>query len=387
MYQLVIRILASFIRDKEKRKNFRRKLLNSVNNKCFKEYHFKKNLCKKDVALVGLWGNVNYGSVLTNFAAYHFIKDLGKSVLLIERPKKSLEEPYVGNIFRKIPYPSEDVSCQYDTIEDMKELNDVSDTFIVNSDILYGEYSVRVFSQFMLLDYIHNDKNKYTYAASFGFDTFTGNEMLRQKIETSLSFFKKFTVREKSGIHVSKKYFNVDAEWVLDPLFLCDINHFKDFAQRGKSLVSKGLCCYILDTAEHDGLKVVEDVSQTLNLKNYVISDYQRYDNRKKDVTIEDWLATYLDSEFIITDSFHGTCMAIILKKPFITIANVRRGFTRFESILELAGLRDRLILNFDEYKAKKEMLLKKPINWEEVSLNMQEKIKRSKEIFREMIE
>lgn len=336
--------------------------------------------------MVGLWSNVNYGSVLTNFAAYHFIKDLKKTIVLIERPINSIEEPFVGNIFRSIPYPPEDVAPKYNTIEDMNELNNVTDTFIVNSDILYGEYSVRVFSEFMLLNYIRNDKNKYAYAASFGFDKFLGTEELRKKEETSLQCFKTFTVREKSGIDVAKNYFNVSAEWVLDPLFLCNLKHFKSFSKKGNPLLRKGIGCYILDTMEHDGLKIVEDVSKTLNLKSCVISDYQNPSNRINNVTVEDLLATYFSSKFIITDSFHGTCMAIILQKPFIVIANVRRGLTRFESILELAGLKDRMVFNIDEYMQKKDHLLTQTIDWKKVSDNMNEKLNRSKEILKDMI-
>ena len=185
---------------------------------------------------------------------------------------------------------------------------------------------------------------------------------------------------------MAKNYFNVSAEWVLDPLFLCDIKHFKSFAKKGRPLLHKGLGCYILDTTEHDGLKIVDDVSKTLNLKSCIISDYQNPSNRKNNITVEDWLATYFSSEFIITDSFHGTCMAIILQKPFIVVANVRRGLTRFESILELAGLRERLVFNLDEYNNKKQLLLSKTIDWKKVYDNMNEKISYSKEILKEMI-
>lgn len=385
MRKIIIQILAAFIPNKQKRKEFRKKYLNP--RSCFEKYKFPLRPSKKDIGLVGLWGNVNYGSVLTNFAAYHFIKDQGKSVLLIERPKNSIEEPYVGNIFHTIPYPPTDVSPQYENIKEMEELNKVSDTFIVNSDILYGEYSVRVFSEFMLLDYIHNDKTKYAYAASFGFDKFTGDEILRQKVENSIKRFKKFTVREKSGIKVAKEWFNMPAEWVIDPLFLCNIKHYKALSMQGKSLIQNGVGCYILDVDEHDGVKIADDIKNSLKLEKYVISDYQNPNNRIPNITVEDWMATYFSSKFIVTDSFHGTCMAIILKKPFVVIANIRRGFTRFESILELAGLKDRLVFNFKDYENKKEYLLNSPIDWDRVSENMKEKIERSKQIFKEMLQ
>ena len=40
----------------------------------------------------------------------------------------------------------------------------------------------------------------------------------------------------------------------------------------------------------------------------------------------EVWLKNFIGSDFVITDSFHGMCMAIIFEKQFIVINNSARG-------------------------------------------------------------
>jgi hypothetical protein len=45
-----------------------------------------------------------------------------------------------------------------------------------------------------------------------------------------------------------------------------------------------------------------------------------------------------------VTDSFHCAVFSIIFKKDFVVVANKRRGVKRLEHLLDLFGLRDRLI-------------------------------------------
>jgi len=42
--------------------------------------------------------------------------------------------------------------------------------------------------------------------------------------------------------------------------------------------------------------------------------------------SIEQWLQSFIDAEFIVTSSFHGCISSIIFNKPFIVIGNVERG-------------------------------------------------------------
>lgn len=70
--------------------------------------------------------------------------------------------------------------------------------------------------------------------------------------------------------------------------------------------------------------------------------------------SVEQWLRSFDDASFIITDSFHGCIFSILFRKNFIAIGNVTRGIERFFSLLDLFSLRERLILSCEEYDSKK---------------------------------
>ena len=79
--------------------------------------------------------------------------------------------------------------------------------------------------------------------------------------------------------------------------------------------------------------------------------------------TVTSWIKAYIDAEMVITDSFHGCVFSIIFNKPFWVIGNRSRGMARFNSLLEMFGLENRLITPDNlpsDFKA--------PINWDEVN-------------------
>ena len=99
--------------------------------------------------------------------------------------------------------------------------------------------------------------------------------------------------------------------------------------------------------------------------------------NIKSDIDIYKFLHYFKNSDFIITDSFHGTCLAIIFNKQFITIANKKRGLTRFLSLLEKLRLQNRLVLNTDSINYSQYL---RNINYEKVNSILNKEINRSKE-------
>src|SRR5690606_26383604 len=87
--------------------------------------------------------------------------------------------------------------------------------------------------------------------------------------------------------------------------------------------------------------------------------------NSEKIPSIESWIKGFVDADFVITDSFHGTVFSIIFNKPFISLVNVNRGASRFESILGELGLENRMLRDFNS--AQIDYLLRRPVNYEEV--------------------
>ena len=66
--------------------------------------------------------------------------------------------------------------------------------------------------------------------------------------------------------------------------------------------------------------------------------------NQRIKPSVETWLRGFYDADFVITDSFHACVFSIIFKKQFIVIGNKERGMARFESLLKMFGLEERIV-------------------------------------------
>ena len=72
----------------------------------------------------------------------------------------------------------------------------------------------------------------------------------------------------------------------------------------------------------------------------------------------------------MITDSFHGMCMAILMHRPFVALCNDSRGAARFDSILSLLGLKERLLASGAQLAANL-YLLHQAVNYDAVERHL----------------
>ena len=80
----------------------------------------------------------------------------------------------------------------------------------------------------------------------------------------------------------------------------------------------------------------------------------QRLDQKEKfqpQPPLEDWLKAFDEAEYVINDSFHACVFSILFHKQFTVIGNKTRGMSRFQSLLKMFGLEDRLITDPKEYR------------------------------------
>lgn len=192
---------------------------------------------------------------------------------------------------------------------------------------------------------------KIAYAASFGVDHWLYSKKQTLECAQLAKQFNAVSVRETSGVTLCNKYLGVNAKRVLDPTMLLKSSEYNTLITSVTKREEKSMIVYFLDiTPEKE--KIAQYISQKLNLKIVYISN-PNMDNKllsyKKRIAlpVEDWLEGYNSSSFVLTDSFHGTVFSIIYNLPFLSIGNIKRGVTRFETILELFQLNDRL-LNID---------------------------------------
>lgn len=221
-------------------------------------------------------------------------------------------------------------------ITDIKKLKKLQgyDAYIVGSDQVWRKQMAKEYLYSMFLDFVRGLKvKKIAYGVSLGVSE---NELSDKEIRQLSILYNKFnavSVREDSALELFKYYGwnRPQAIQVLDPTMLLQMDDYVHLIKSGNTRQSPGnLFCYILDkTEEIDDIIYAKAKELGLNPFFLCIKD-------KELVSVEQWLRSFWDSEYVITDSYHGVVFSIIFNKPYLLIRNEVRGNARFDSILKL---------------------------------------------------
>nr|WP_168136447.1 polysaccharide pyruvyl transferase family protein [Draconibacterium orientale] len=258
------------------------------------------------------------------------------------------------------------------------------DAFIVGSDQVWRpRYSPKIANHF--LDFLKSDstKKRISYAASFGTDNWEYSPEQTKACANLAKRFKAISVREDSAVELCRKNLGVDAIVTLDPTFLVPKWEYEKLVEKDEVEKMPGkLFNYVLDINQ-EKKQVINDVGEKLNLEVFSASAKQSFFETGK-IGLKDciyppvtyWLRSFMDAEFILTDSFHGTAFSIIFNKPFISIGNSKRGLSRFQSVLKIFGLEERLVDENELHKVFE--LLKRDIDFKSVNKILAEEKDRS---------
>lgn len=295
------------------------------------------------VGVVGVWSALNYGSELTYYALYQVLKDEKKNVLMLEQlPTENHMEETVGpELFHNNPYPLD--SLRMGSVSQMQELNEVCDTFVVGSDQLWRYRFFKKKRDANLLSFVSANKRKISYATSFGEKVYSAPPEYTSKMLYFLNRFHKISVREKSGVDICNNTFGIDVEWVLDPVFLCDIRHYEALIQNAKvSLEEPFIFVYLVHPTKEKKEFIKEAVLRMGKKAVFVRSPNRKTEsedwdtNFEDDCKVEDLLYYIKQSDRVITDSFHGYCFSIIFNKQIIPMFQTVGGDDSAERTLSL---------------------------------------------------
>ena len=323
-----------------------------------------------DIGVSGVWYGKNYGSLLTYYALYQTLTRLGYSVLMIHKLRvrkfdleidaechaKSFAEKYYENIAPAL------------WADEMKLLNRYCDMFLMGCDQVWNYGIASSFGLNNYFDYVEDDKKKLSYASSFGHDvSFTPIEKL--PIVTKLFHrFDAISVREASAVRVLKNEFGIEGTQVADPVFLLEREEYEEILKDSKAEEDeKFMLAYILDptpeireallyVAEKKRLKLITIIDARGNKKECIkILDMPNIIEETLETST--WLWYIKHAEFVVTDSCHGVSFSLIFHRPFIAIANRQRGIARFESLVDVMGVRDRYVYDAGQIQKDEKLL------------------------------
>lgn len=351
---------------------------------------------KYDVGILGVWYGCNYGSIATYYSLYRAVCDMGKSVLMVHRPwmepfdETGMEKRHSMKFARKYY----NVSKAYH-VKEIAELNEICDTFILGSDQLWKYGVTKVFGHSYFLDFAGKEKNKVAYATSFGADRFVAPWSYAWKALACMRRINYISVREEINVNMCNKLFGVKAKHVLDPILLCESSCLAEIAaDSAREQKQNYIAAYILDPTpkKKEALlwlaeKLDKDIvimldgwphlfkknREKMGLSEYIVEN----------LTVNDWVFYFKNSDFVLTDSFHGTCLAILFEKQFYAISNPGRGAARFESLMQDFELFDNYVHSPDEIRERE---LPGQIDYGKVNEKLSEKRAASMEWLRKAV-
>lgn len=264
-------------------------------------------------------------------------------------------------------------------------VNQSYSALITGSDQVWRQAYVPV--QKYLFDFADQCKiTRISYAASFGTDNLSEYDTpLRVEAARLIQKFDGISVREDSGVRLAKESWGVAAEQHVDPTMLLDKQHYINLitsASKSDQSSNGEIFLYILDRDKKKN-DVATYISAALGKKIFEIlpqlptsrRDFLLQIDNYQLPPVTQWLKSFYDASFIITDSFHGTVFSIIFNKPFIAVGNVDRGQARFLSLLTVFGLKDRLVSDVSELSDE---LINSTIDWHRVNQTLEQEKARS---------
>ena len=329
---------------------------------------------KNNISILNFWWAANYGANLTAYALQQLIEN--SSLIDNSDFQQSLGDSkykFHHNFANK--YLKISALCR--TFTSLHELNKNSNTFIVGSDQVFrAKLNKRIAATF-LLDFADINSKKIAFSASFGvnkekFLKENSSETIKH-MQTSLKSFDFISVREKSGVEICKDLFDVNAEWIIDPVFFLDKKYYENLATQSNQNFNDKIVSCMFDKKDNKLDKFL--------LKKYNTEVIELWNSN---LSIEEWLSAIKNCKFLITNSYHAMCFAIIFNKPFIALSKDMGASARFESLFEMLGIEDQSIDNTNEIH-EKDCIFK--VDYEKVNNRIAEERQRGMEFLKKALE
>lgn len=239
-------------------------------------------------------------------------------------------------------------------------------TYLVGSDQVFNPYNKYLKTYY--LAFPKNGCKKIAYAPSFGISNF--NEEITKTILDYVKDFDMLSCREKQGAEYLTKILGREIKSVVDPVFLIDRGIWEDIAVLPKE---KDKFIFIYDLVGGEKLiDIANKISTRENLKIICATAQikKRYKNcdMRHDIGPRELLGYIKNAEYVVTDSFHGSSISLIMRKKLITYIALPHSASRITSIMDNLGTTEQIVtdtarFNFDniifnQYNDKLETLV-----------------------------
>lgn len=327
--------------------------------------------------LIRFYPGYNHG-ILKRWLKLSGMVDYARAIIaLMKGSSRDLKRMFHDNkrafyLFRKVHL---NVSEQkYYRLADLQVRPPKADAYITGSDQVWSQLLSDKENEVYFLNFGDDNVRRIAYAPSFSMDKYP--KELLPNLQKNLSRFNCISCREYGGMDICKKVGFLNAQKVLDPTFLIHKDDYEKLIKQASIKPRKYpyVFIYSLNIASSDEIRWNE-LRDTLTDYSYVVTPSDGYfagnELFGKDVvysysTIQGWLADINNSSLVVTPSFHGVALAIILEKEFVYTpleGHCSKGNNRIIDLLTDLRLTDRILTKERTYKE----IIGKPIDWDSV--------------------
>lgn len=197
---------------------------------------------------------------------------------------------------------------------------------------------------------------RLSYSSSMGAYQFNHKE--ESELRHYLSNFNFISVREyERKLYLQNLLKREDIYHVIDPSLLLTKEEYISLVENENEKVQSEIEKYILlYTVPKVNLirKAVAYYRSKMGLKVVSIeqglSPGAKVDKHIMDAGPLEFIELFRNAEFVITDSFHGTCFSLNFGKKFVSVSP-GKNVNRIESILNKMGLKDRILYTEDDFE------------------------------------
>lgn len=266
---------------------------------------------------------------------------------------------------------------RYQSNEELKSNPPEADIYICGSDQIWNSKFKNGKDPAFYLDFVPKGKVRASYAASFATEAIDNElkEITKERIE-KLDFV---GVREVSALNILKDLEIEKGVQVMDPVFLLDEYEWSDMTYE---INNNEKYIFVYDFDGNDLIKEIAlEIAKERNLKIYTVFKCDYSDKVIERMGPIDFISYIKNSEFVISNSFHGTAFSIIFKKEFVVINRKEAINTRMRDLLSILNIENRLISeNYDFNNIIKQ------VDYREINEYLEEKIKLSKQYLHRVI-
>ena len=335
----------------------------------------------------------NVGASLQEYALYKYLCNKGHDVFIIDYLPDKLKREIsfthrfccslsLSNLCRALLLTPIDMIKNYKfwtftrnirktprchSVHDIQNLTQ-PDLFICGSDQIWNP-DIAGYDEGFFLHFLSNTK-KASYSASIGKNVLNTKE--KNAILKLTEYIDYISVREKEALFMLPELKAKGAIQTLDPVFLLPTKFYEEIAV--KPTVKNYILVYEAEMNKLCGdiAKVIADRFSLKTVQIERINNRYRLDKVMPCVSPAEFIGLVAHADFIVTNSFHGIALSIILKKDFYYIPLAEKK-DRVSNLLEIGGLQNRLVQSNNDISYD-------TINYQQVTAKFSNMLKQSQE-------